>query len=56
MIRMQGIPEQNAVGLPAYVNRMGGIRVLFVEDDEVYCANLVADCRSVSISLTRHAV
>ena len=40
---MQGIPEQNTVGLPAYVGRMGGIRVLFVEDDEVYCANLLAE-------------
>jgi two-component system response regulator ChvI len=42
MIRMQGTPNQSAVGSPAYAGRTGGIRILFVEDDEGYRANLVA--------------
>jgi phage-related protein len=36
MIRVQ------VTGSPAYVGRTGGIRILFVEDDEGYRANLVA--------------
>jgi two-component system response regulator ChvI len=40
---MQGTPEQNAVGLPPYVGRGSGIRILFVEDDVTYCANLVTE-------------
>jgi two-component system, OmpR family, response regulator ChvI len=43
MIRMQGTPDQSAAGSPAYVGRTGGIRILFVEDDEGYRANLVAE-------------
>jgi hypothetical protein len=43
MIRMQGTPNQSATGSPAYVGRTGGIRILFVEDDEGYRANLVAE-------------
>jgi len=43
MIRMQGTPNQSAAGSPAYVGRTGGIRILFVEDDEGYRANLVAE-------------
>src|SRR5258708_21487648 len=42
MIRMQGTPNQSAVGSPAYAGRTGGIRILLVEDDEGYRANLVA--------------
>ena len=33
---MKGIPNQSAVGLPAYVSRTGDIRILFVEDDKYY--------------------
>ncbi|MEA2914030.1 MAG: two-component system, OmpR family, response regulator ChvI [Bradyrhizobium sp.] len=40
---MQGTPNQSAVGLPAYVGRTGGIRILFVEDDEDYREALGAD-------------
>ena len=40
---MQGTPNQSAAGSPAYVVRTGGIRILFVEDDEGYRANLVAE-------------
>lgn len=40
---MQGIPNQSATGLPAYVSRTGGIRILFVEDDEFYREHLVAE-------------
>ena len=43
MIRMQGTPNQSAVGSPTYVGRTGGIRILFVEDDEGYRVNLVAE-------------
>lgn len=43
MIRMQGTPNQNAAGSPAYLGRTGGIRILFVEDDEFYRENLVAE-------------
>jgi two-component system, OmpR family, response regulator ChvI len=43
MIRMQGTPNQSAAGSPAYVGRTGGIRILFVEDDEFYRENLVAE-------------
>ena len=42
MIRVQVTPNQSATGSPAYVGRTGGIRILFVEDDEGYRANLVA--------------
>ena len=35
-IQMKGIPNQSAVGLPAYVSRTGDIRILFVEDDKYY--------------------
>jgi two-component system, OmpR family, response regulator ChvI len=42
MFRMQGIPNQSATGLPVYVSRTGGIRILFVENDEFYRENLVA--------------
>ena len=43
MIRMQGTPNQSAAGSPAYLGRTGGIRILFVEDDEFYRENLVAE-------------
>jgi two-component system response regulator ChvI len=43
MIRMQGTPNQSATGSPAYLGRTGGIRILFVEDDEFYRENLVAE-------------
>src|SRR5260370_36451617 len=33
---MQGTPKQSAADLPAYVGKTGGIRILFVEDDERY--------------------
>jgi two-component system response regulator ChvI len=33
---MQGTPKQSAADLPAYVGKTGGIRILFVEDDETY--------------------
>jgi two-component system response regulator ChvI len=40
---MNGIPDQGAAGLPTYVSRTGGIRILFVEDDEDYREALGAD-------------
>jgi len=40
---MQGTPNQSAAGSPTYVGRTGGIRILFVEDDEGYRVNLVAE-------------
>src|SRR5260370_35810736 len=43
MIRMRGTPNQSAAGSPAYVGRTGGIRILFVEDDEGYRETLVAE-------------
>ena len=43
MIRVQVTPNQSATGSPAYVGRTGGIRILFVEDDEFYRENLVAE-------------
>jgi DNA-binding response OmpR family regulator len=43
MIRMQGTPNQTGTGLAAYLGRMGGIRILFVEDDQFYRENLVAE-------------
>jgi two-component system, OmpR family, response regulator ChvI len=42
MIRMQGTPEQNAVGMPADVGRTSCIRLLFVEDDE-HCREIIGD-------------
>jgi two-component system response regulator ChvI len=43
MIRMHATPNQSAVGSPAYAGRTGGIRILFVEDDEHYRETLVAE-------------
>src|SRR5713226_542439 len=43
VIHMQGTPKQSAAGLPAYVGKTGGIRILFVEDDEYYREALGAD-------------
>jgi two-component system response regulator ChvI len=40
---MKGIPDQGAAGLPTDVSRTGGIRILFVEDDEDYREALGAD-------------
>jgi two-component system, OmpR family, response regulator ChvI len=42
-MQMKAIPDQHATGLPAYVGRTGGIRILFVEDDEDYREALGAD-------------
>ncbi len=40
---MQGTPKQSAASVPTYVGRTGGIRILFVEDDEYYRESLVAE-------------
>ena len=43
MFRKQGTPNQSATGLTVYVSRTGGIRILFVENDEFYRESLVAE-------------